>query len=153
MWAKSRLKLNTMKRNLFFTLSLLVLLVFSCQKDNDDLEELTCVNLEFMKGVWVGEFDQYNYGAYPMIMDVRSVEGCRFYGLLRWPTLRNSITTMEGFYRNDTLFWTEPTLLQGSDIILNGLYVVPFSKETFNGHWYYPDEPTREGGSFSISKE
>jgi hypothetical protein len=129
-------------------------LTISCQRD-DDVEELTdCIDLAFLKGEWAGEFDQYNYGRYPMFMNVDRVEGCRFYGILRWPTLRNSITTMEGYFKNDTLFWTEPSLIQGSNIILDGDYIAPFtSKNRLDGSWYFPNQPTREGGVFSISKD
>ena len=144
-----------MNRKIHITLTLLFFLMLSCQKDDDNMEEFNeCIDLEFMKGEWTGEFDQYNYGVYPMLMNVNNVEGCRFDGLLGWPELRNSVTTMEDFFRNDTLFWTEPTLLQGSNIVLNGLYVVPFSaRDTLNGYWYYPNQPIQEGGVFSITKK
>ena len=132
------------------------LLVFSsCSSDCDDKEdsENSCVQkpIENFIGVWEGTFDQYNLSEYPMIMEFNEVEVCNFYGELRWPTLNNSITKMEGYFRNDSLFFTETELTQGSNIILDGAYIATCFDNTIEGIWNYPNNGA-EGGNFRITK-
>jgi len=128
----------------------LVFLISSCQKS----EEVNChTDIEFLRGKWEGSFDQYNSHEYPMVMEVDEINGNEFSGTLGWPTLRNSITTMEGYLRNDTIYWTEPALLQGSGILLNGHYVSIFSStRKIDGFYYMPNNKNLEGGAFSITK-
>ncbi|MFC5047652.1 hypothetical protein ACFSTE_06040 [Aquimarina hainanensis] len=140
-----------MIKKTYLVLSILLLAIFACQKDD---ASTNCIDLEFLKGEWIGEFHQYNYGKYPMIMIVKNVDGCHFSGELYWPTLRNSVTVMEGHFKNNMLFWTEPHLISGSNIVLNGEYTVPFSNEKeLSGNWYYPNQPSSEGGVFTISQK
>ena len=104
-----------------------------------------------MKGTWTGKFDQNNFGNYPMVMEVQKVDGCNFSGILKWPTLRNSVTTMKGSLKDGKLVWTETSLLQGSGIILNGQYVVPLTgKDKLSGEWFQPNG--KKDGTFTISK-
>jgi hypothetical protein len=139
-----------MKPNYFFLFTCcLAFLISSCQKE----EETYCIDIEFLRGKWEGSFDQYSSYEYPMVMEVTEIDGCNFSGFLEWPTLRNSITTMEGYHRNDTIYWTEPELLQGSGILLDGHYVSIFSStRTINGFYYMPKNINMEVGAFTLSK-
>ena len=127
-------------------------LFFSCEKEcTEPKSPCSQETIRTLLGTWEGEFDQFNFGQYPMILEVEMIDECNFSGKHRWTTLQNSVTTMEGFMRNDTLFWTEPELLQGSNIVLNGNYVAVFSDEnTLSGSWTYPNGGL--GGTFAISK-
>jgi len=142
----------------FFT----VLLCFtSCTMECDDSDGTVASNdnddkcvvepIDDFVGEWEGTFDQYNFTEYPMIMDIQETIDCEFFGELRWPTLDNSITTMEGYFRNDSLFFTETQLLQGSNIVLNGAYIATYERNTISGIWNYPNNGA-EGGNFSITK-
>lgn len=142
-------------KQLLFLLSLSTLFILGC--DDEDVfgapGEGNGKDLQFLTGEWSGEFNQDNFGIYPMEMEVQEVDGQEFSGELRWPTLGNSITTMEGSFRNDTLFWTEPVLLQGYGIVLNGQYIVPFvSEDELSGEWFYRNQPENSGGSFTVRK-
>ena len=107
----------------------------------------------YILGKWKGSHDQYSYGSYPMVMDISRIEGNNFYGTLHWPTLRDSITTCEGHIEGDTLQWTEPQLLQGSNILLNGIFEARFiSEDELVGNWYRPDNGI-EGSRFNIKHE
>lgn len=129
--------------------------LFSCQKECDHNEENSSpCNVEYNKlaGDWIGTFDQYNLTEYEMLMFVEeSSDECQFSGRLQWPSLNNSITTMEGYFENDSIFFTETEILQGSNIVLNGLYKAVFESETtITGTWDYPNGGA-EGGSFKIN--
>lgn len=141
-----------MKQSFLF-LAILALCTLGCEDDDIFSPPGSGKDLQFLIGEWSGEFDQDGFGVYPMEMEVTEVDGLNFAGQLRWPSLSNSVTTMEGFLRNDTLFWTETELLQGSGIVLNGDYIVPFeSEDELSGEWFYPNQPTNAGGIFTITK-
>ena len=101
-------------------------------------------------GEWKGTYTQYSYGSYPMIMKISNIVIDNFSGTIHWPTLRNSITTCEGFIKDESLQWTEPTLLQGSNIVLNGIYKAKLlEKDYMSGKWYAPGNGF-EGGQFEL---
>jgi hypothetical protein len=141
-----------MKQSFLF-FAILALCTLGCEDDDIFSPPGSGKDLQFLIGEWSGEFDQDGFGVYPMEMEVTQVNDQSFSGELRWPSLRNSITTMEGFFRNDTLFWTETELLQGSGIVLDGNYIVPFrEEEELTGSWFYPNQPENSGGTFTITK-
>jgi uncharacterized protein YvpB len=116
----------------------------------------TFTSKEYLLGRWEGTFNQYSYGiytSYPMIMNISRIEGNNFYGTLHWPTLRDSITTCEGYIEGDTLQWTEPQLIQGSNIILNGIYKARFvNEDELVGNWYIPEKGI-DGGRFNLNHQ
>jgi len=111
-------------------------------------------------GKWECTFEQYlsSYGpsqTYPMIMEITTLKGNKFSGTIYWPTLRNSVTTCEGNIEEDTLQWTELRLIQGSNILLNGIYKAKFEdKNTLVGKYYLPKGPEdgAECGKFELKR-
>jgi hypothetical protein len=100
--------------------------------------------------------EQYSYGyhdSYPMIMVISILEGNNFSGTLHWPTLRDSVSTCEGYIEGDSLQWTEPRLLQGSNILLNGIYKAKLvDHNSMIGKWYSPDDGV-EGAKFELKRK
>jgi hypothetical protein len=107
--------------------------------------------------VWLGEFRQYDpgrYWSYPMRLEVdEDVEG-RITGTIHWPTLSDSITSFRGTREGNLLRFTEPALLQGEDIVLDGRYLASLrTPDLVEGTWAYPEEPGRYGfGTFTLHR-
>ncbi|MCQ1537039.1 hypothetical protein FTO70_15445 [Methanosarcina sp. KYL-1] len=99
-----------------------------------------------------GTFDQYNYGSYPMIMEVTDVDGLEFSGILYWPDLGDSKTKFTGTIdpNLNQAWFTEYEQIQGSSsIVLNGDYYAELKGDTLSGYWNWPNGG--EGGTFWIS--
>ena len=102
--------------------------------------------------VFEGTFDQFNYGTYPMIMEITSVDGLEFNGILHWPTLGDSKTKFRGNIDSVTnkIWFTEYEQIQGSsNIVLNGDYYADIESQTLSGYWNWPNGG--KGGTFSIT--
>ncbi len=110
----------------------------------------------FLIGEWSGEMKQYSfniYATYPVVMRIRSVEGCSFKGEIVYPAQHSGHTTVKGQISGDSIFWTEDRVMQGENIVLNGLFLVRFEdRNELAGKWYTP-EAMQEGGSFYLRKE
>jgi len=102
--------------------------------------------------VFEGTFDQFNYGTYPMIMEIISVDGLEFNGILHWPTLGDSKTKFRGNIDSVTnkIWFTEYEQIQGSsNIVLKGDYYADLEGQTLSGYWNWPNGV--KGGTFSIT--
>ncbi len=101
--------------------------------------------------IFEGPFDDYDYGTYPMRMEVTDVNGNEFSGILHWTTLRDSKTKFRGTIDSEQnkVWFTEYELIQGSNIVLNGNYYAELTGSTLSGYWNLPSGRTR--GTFSIS--
>lgn len=101
--------------------------------------------------IFEGTFNQFNYGIYPMIMEIKSVDGLEFNGILHWPTLGNSKTKFKGKIDSilNQIWFTEYEQIQGSvTIVLNGNYYAELKDNTLSGYWNWPNGV--KGGLFSI---
>ncbi len=114
-----------------------------------------------LDGVWTGEFRQFDPGrfmGYPMRMEVTSrtePDGrVRIEGTLHWPTLRDGVTSLSGSRRGNMLRFTEPELLQGSELVLLGDYQASFrTPDRIEGVWVHPDRNARDGfGTFVLER-
>lgn len=123
-------------------------------KNNEALE--LGEDLSFLLGTWQGNFLQISINLeYPIILEVDQIDGSTFSGTITYPTFSNSITRMEGFCRNDSIIFSEVELLQGSNILLNGTYIVPPSgvgNTTLSGSWFFPDSDVL-GGIFALTTD
>jgi hypothetical protein len=110
--------------------------------------------------IWLGIF--YEPPDYEMILSIEAVTNRNFSGFLRWPTLRNSITSMHGEVVQDFgdfveqskwefidgfdtatggiwLKFTETSIVQGSGITLNGWYYAHIDDaDVMRGVWFRP---------------
>lgn len=110
-----------------------------------------------LAGVWLGEFRQYDPGrfwSYPMRLEVDEDAGGRVSGTIHWTSLSDSVTTFQGTRDGTLLRFTEPTLIQGKDIVLGGAYLASFrNPDLLEGTWAYPKEPARFGfGTFVLHR-
>jgi hypothetical protein len=99
-----------------------------------------------------GTFNQYNYGRYPMIMEITAVDGLEFKGILHWPKLGDSKTKFRGKIDSslNQIWFTEYEQIQGSSIIvLNGDYYAEIEDNSLSGYWNWPSGA--KGGVFSIA--
>jgi hypothetical protein len=102
--------------------------------------------------IFEGTFNQFNYGTYPMIMEITAVDGLDFNGILHWPTLGDSKTKFKGKIDSilNQIWFTEYEQIQGSvQIVLNGNYYAELQDNTLNGYWNWPSGV--KGGTFSIT--
>ncbi len=126
---------------------------------------------------WEGTFDQFNYGTYPMVMRVESLDGMAFTALTSWPTLRNSVTAVEGLlvedfsdfvqqtrwrlvptYRADDpaqtcVTFSDRELVQGSGISLDNLYLACLTEsgESMQGVYFSNPDSGDPSGSFELT--
>lgn len=84
---------------------------------------------ETLRGVWVGEFRQFDPGlfrAYPMRMELDPDPGDAsprpVTGVLEWPTLGDSASRLVGEIRDNLVEFSEPEQTRGLGLILDGSY-------------------------------
>lgn len=110
----------------------------------------------FLIGEWSGEMKQYSYNiyaSYPVVMRISSVEGCSFTGDIIYPSHKDGLTRIKGQIAGDSIFWTEHQVVQGENLVLDGLFLVNLTdKSELTGKWYTPTT-MQEGGSFYLRKE
>ncbi len=102
--------------------------------------------------IFEGIFNQDNYGTYPMIMEIKTVNGLEFNGILHWPTLGDSKTKFRGKIDSilDQIWFTEFEQIQGSStIVLNGNYYAELENNILSGYWNFPNG--ENGGTFSLT--
>ena len=112
-----------------------------------------------------------------MVLQIEDVSGATFAGYVKWPSLKNSTTSMNGRFVDDFgdfveqskwqyvkgfgtvesgewVIFTETDLIQGGNITLNGLYYAHAGEDgTMNGVWFADSERSEPGGSFTITAQ
>lgn len=102
-----------------------------------------------LAGVWLGEARQYDPGrfwTYPMRLEVDEDGAGRVSGTLHWPTLNDSVSRFVGTRDANMLRFTEPELLRGEGIVLDGSYEASLrTPDRIEGTWQHQGEPGRHG--------
>jgi hypothetical protein len=107
-----------------------------------------------LRGRWEGTFEQYVPSkSYPMRLEVSGVSGGNFNGVLHWPTLRDSKTTISGEQKGEDLVWTEDSLLQGRGVLLHGNYKASVTgADSIEGKCYHSSLGRGAVGSFVLRR-
>lgn len=142
------------------------LITSTISESNQTFEELPIT--------YKGSFDQYNYKMYEMVFHIEQIRGNEFSGKLHWPSLRNSITQVEGEFVEDFgdilqqskwsyiedfdidkngiwMMFTETQILQGSNIETSNLYLARLRDDgTMEGVYFSNNQRSQPGGDFTI---
>ena len=91
--------------------------------------------------VWQGTYDQYEWGAYPMILFISSRTGDAFEGMTWYPTLDNGLLTISGQIKPDgVITFTEDEVIRSSyiegvrgGVLSGGQYTANLEENTLEG--------------------
>jgi hypothetical protein len=124
---------------------------------------------------WSGQANQYNYGTYPMIWILTTLQGSKFSGNINWPSfntttkMNGTIVTNFGDVAEQQLWhyvpgfdkhavgtyikFTETDYAEGSGVELNDVYYALVQPNgAFQGVWFKPNE-TQPSGDYLIQPQ
>ena len=123
---------------------------------------------KFLKGVWIGKFNQYScgvYDTYPMTIEINNTEGNKCSGYFIWDDLPYSDsgkTILEGELIDGRLYFYENSAISGKEgLVMGGVYMTKvFNCVKLGGYWKVrqlaencKDAKTLiNGGNFEIHK-
>src|SRR5262249_21021287 len=94
---------------------------------------------EDLKGRWNGSFRQFSHDVnetYPMLMEINSVQGNEFSGVIVWP---DCATKIKGECDGTRVWWTELGFVKGDNAVLYGIYKTDQkSDQVLAGDWLDP---------------
>lgn len=113
-----------------------------------------------MRGTWKANFNQFDYGKYPVLIIVERVEGCKLWGTFKFITM-NGETKFEGEVHSPShVELHETKWIKGKDLVIDGTYKIDFIDgdcKAFKGRYWWPSAPTftpanlrgKPGGAFT----